>query len=250
MKKRKGIRAVIITASLLMALAVLFILYVNDYYHASDDVDEYFTLNGTVTISETDTGLLLDGEGTESALIFYPGAKVEYTSYIPLLYRIAEKGVDVFLVKMPFNLAFFGMNRADDIISGYDYSHWFISGHSLGGAMAAYYAASNSDKLDGIIFLASYTTKDLSESGLKVLTLYGSEDGVLNRDKIIAERNLVPLGSEELVIEGGNHSEFGLYGAQKGDGKATISAETQWNITAEDVVAFITSCGKKEAFSL
>ncbi len=244
MKKRKGIRAVIITASLLMILAVLFILYVNDYYHASGDVDEYFSLSGTVTISETDTGLFLDGEGTLNALIFYPGAKVEYTSYIPLLYRIAEKGVDVFLVRMPFNLAFFGINVADDIIREYDYTHWFISGHSLGGAMAAYYAHSNPEKLDGIIFLASYTTKDLKESGLKVLTLYGSEDGVLNRDKVNAQRDLVPQGSEELVIDGGNHSEFGLYGEQKGDGKATISAETQWNITAEDVVEFVTSCEK------
>ena len=244
MKKRKGIRAVIITASLLMILAVLFILYVNDYYHASGDVDEYFSLSGTVTISETGTGLFLDGEGTLNALIFYPGAKVEYTSYIPLLYRIAEKGVDVFLVRMPFNLAFFGINVADDIIREYDYSHWFISGHSLGGAMAAYYAHSNPEKLDGIIFLASYTTKDLKESGLKVLTLYGSEDGVLNRDKVNAQRDLVPQGSEELVIDGGNHSEFGLYGEQKGDGKATISAETQWNITAEDVVEFVTSCEK------
>lgn len=133
MKKRKGIRAVVIAASVLMVVAVLFILYVRDCYHASPDVDKYFSLDGAVTITDTECGLLLDGDGTENALIFYPGAGVEYTAYIPLLCEIAENGIDVFLVKMPFNLAFFGINRASGIISSFDYSRWYISGHSLGG---------------------------------------------------------------------------------------------------------------------
>lgn len=239
MKKRKGIRAAVITASVLLTLAVLFILYVNDCYHASPDVDKYFSLSGTVTITDTECGLLLDGEGTENALIFYPGARVEYTAYIPLLYEIAEKGVDVFLVKMPFNLALFGMNRADEIISSYNYSRWYIAGHSLGGAMAAYYAYDNPDELDGIIFFAAYTTKDLTDKGLRVLTVYGSEDGVLSFDKLAAGRNLLPEGSEEIVIDGGNHALFGLYGEQKGDGKAAVSAGEQWKMTTDAVTRFI-----------
>lgn len=237
--KRKGIRAVIITLSLLVVLAVLFILYTSDYYHASPDVESYCLPGTSVTVSDTPTGLLFDGEGEENALIFYPGGKVEYTAYIPLLYKIAERGVDVFLVKMPFNLAFFGKNRADDIISSYDYSHWYISGHSLGGVVAAYYALGNSDKLDGIIFLASYTATDLKGTDLRVLTLYGSEDGVLSPDDITSGRSLLPEGSKELVIEGGNHAQFGLYGKQKGDGEAAITSEDQWNITAEAVTSFI-----------
>lgn len=239
MKKRKGIRAAVITASIIMVVAVLFILYVRDCYHASSDVDKYFSLDGTVTITDTECGLLLDGEGSEDALIFYPGAGVEYTAYIPLLYEIAEKGSDVFLVKMPFNLAFFGVSRADEIVSSFDYSRWYIAGHSLGGAMAAYYAYDNYDKLDGIIFLAAYTTKDLTDKGLRALTVYGSEDGVISFDKMAAGRNLLPEGSEEVVIEGGNHALFGLYGEQKGDGTAAVSAGEQWRITAEAVSRFI-----------
>lgn len=239
MNKRKGIRAAVITVSVLMVIAVLFILYVNNYYHASPDVDKYFSLSGTVTITDTECGLLLDGDGTENALIFYPGAGVEYTAYIPLLYEIAEKGVDVFLVKMPFNLAFFGVSRADEIISSFDYSRWYISGHSLGGAMAAYYAYDNYDKLDGIIFLAAYTTKDLTDKGLRALTVYGSEDGVISFDKLTAGRNLLPEGSEEVVIEGGNHALFGLYGEQKGDGTAAVSAGEQWKMTSDAVTLFI-----------
>lgn len=239
MKKRKAVRIVIITAFIIVAGAALFLLYAGNYYHALDDVGNYYTIKGRVTITETECGLLLDGEGDENALIFYPGAKVEYTAYIPLLYEIAEKGVDVFLVKMPFNLAFFGINRADEIISSFNYSHFYICGHSLGGAMAAYYASGKADKLDGIIFLASFTTKDLKDTGLRVLTLYGSEDGVLSFDKVAEGRKMLPSDSEEVVIEGANHAFFGLYGEQKGDGKATISAEKQRSLTAKAISSFI-----------
>ena len=34
-------------------------------------------------------------------------------------------------------------------------------------------------------------------------------------------------------MEGGNHSQFGNYGEQKGDGKATISAEEQQRQTVK-----------------
>ncbi|MCD8103450.1 MAG: alpha/beta hydrolase, partial [Lachnospiraceae bacterium] len=72
-------------------------------------------------------------------------------------------------------MAIFGINRADDVMEGYDYEHWYIPGHSLGGAMAASYAAGNTDKLDGVILLAAYATKDLGD--LAVLSIYGSNDG-------------------------------------------------------------------------
>ena len=84
------------------------IFYLTDYYHAEKTATRF--LNGTedVNVSETSNGLLLDGPGNDSALIFYPGAKVEYTSYLPMLTQLASEGVDCYLVEMPFNIAFFG----------------------------------------------------------------------------------------------------------------------------------------------
>ncbi len=38
----------------------------------------------------------------------------------------------------------------------------------------------------------------------------------------------MPAQYQESVIEGGNHAGFGSYGAQSGDGTASISAEEQW----------------------
>ncbi|MCF0238629.1 MAG: hypothetical protein HUK24_08520 [Sphaerochaetaceae bacterium] len=43
---------------------------------------------------------------------------------------------------------------------------------------------------------------------------------------------------KEFVIEGGNHSGFGSYGHQKGDGISTITKEEQWEITVKQIVEF------------
>ena len=100
---------------ILLLLAAGCFFYVNDYYHADGSVKECLQGNDSVTVSEIAGGLFLDGPGEENALIFYPGAKVEYTAYAPLFSRLAEQGIDCFLVKMPCNLAFLGQNKASGI---------------------------------------------------------------------------------------------------------------------------------------
>ncbi len=237
-KKKKFI----IIAASATAVAILlsaFFIYVGDYYRASPEVADYPKKNDRINITEIDEGLFIDGAGEENALVFYPGAKIEYTSYLPLVCLLAENGIDVFLVKMPFNLAFFGINKADKIIEDYRYEHWYLGGHSLGGAMAADYAAKHGNGIDGLVLLAAYTASDLKESDLDVLTVYGSNDGVLNMEKIEQGRELVPENSVETVIDGGNHAYFGLYGEQKGDNAATISHEEQWRQTADAIVKML-----------
>ena len=64
--------------------------YIKDYYHSENIVQQYVQMEGTVKIEEIEVGLFLDGMGNRDALIFYPGAKVEYTAYIPLFYHLAD----------------------------------------------------------------------------------------------------------------------------------------------------------------
>ena len=68
---------------------------------------------------------------------------------------------------------------------------------------------------------------------------YGSEDGVLNREKYEADRTNLPQDTTETVIDGGCHAGFGSYGAQKGDGAPVISAEEQQQQTADALAAWI-----------
>ncbi len=238
-KMKKGRKIATATFVLIFITVLSAIFYVKDYYHSDESVKEYLQGNGQAAVSEIAAGLYIDGPGEEDAVIFYPGAKVEYTAYLPLFYGLAEQGVDCFLIKMPCNLAILGQNKAEDIMDAYEYKHWYLAGHSLGGAMAASYAAGHPENLDGLILLAAYPTKDLTGDSLSVLSIYGSEDGVLNMEKLEEGRSLMPAGYTELPIDGGNHAGFGNYGKQKGDGEAGISSEEQQKQTVEAIMQMI-----------
>ena len=224
MRRKKQI---IIPALLLFFIAVLCAGYVSDYYHTDENVQVYLQKKDSVSILEMPDGLYLDGPGDDAALIFYPGAKVEYTAYLPLLSDLAERGIDCFLIKMSCNLAFFGQNKAKKIMDSYEYDHWYLSGHSLGGAMAASYASGHLESLNGLVLLAAYPTKSLKSDSFSVLSIYGSEDGVLNMEKVEEGKSQMPADYTEICIEGGNHAQFGNYGEQKGDHTAGISWEEQ-----------------------
>ncbi len=233
MKWKKRVSIPLICFLFIMLISVW---YVNGYYRADEDVQEYLLTKDSVLVTEMPDGLYLDGPGDETALIFYPGAKVEYTAYLPLLSELADQGIDCFLIKMPCNLAFFGQNKAKKIMDSYEYDHWYLSGHSLGGAMAASYASGHLESLNGLVLLAAYPTKSLESDSFSVLSLYGSEDGVLNMEKMEEGKAYMPVDYAEVCIEGGNHAQFGNYGEQKGDHAAGISREEQQAQTVEAIL--------------
>ena len=49
----------------------------------------------------------------------------------------------------------------------------------------------------------------------------------------------MPKNTEFIKIEGGNHSQFGDYGLQKGDNKATITKKEQITSTANYTVELL-----------
>ena len=227
MKKR--LRWILPLAAIVL-LAGGFLLYTAQYYHADADAKAALVSDGAVQVAQTDYGWFFDGFSEDSALIFYPGGKVEATAYAPLCRLLARSGFDVCLVEMPLRLAMFGQNKASSIMASMDYAHWYIAGHSLGGVFASSYAAEHAQALDGVLLLASYPTKQLGD-GLKTLLIYGSEDAVLNREKYQESLQYVPEHATQYVIAGGNHAQFGSYGAQAGDGAALISRLQQMEET-------------------
>ncbi len=106
------------------------------------------TLGGTnkVAVTEADDRYEFAPRGTEptSAVILYPGGRVDARSYAPLAARIAERGHLVVIPVMPLSLAVLDANAADEVIAAHpEVETWVVGGHSLGGAMAAQYAAKN-----------------------------------------------------------------------------------------------------------
>ena len=229
----KKIKIAIVIVLLLIVGSAIF--YINDYYHAEKAAVDSLNSSGNVSVIKTSNGMLLDGPGNDTALIFYPGAKVEYLSYAPLFKNLSSEGIDCYLVEMPFNLAFFGQDSADEIIESGNYSHYFISGHSLGGVMAASYVNST-NKTDGVILFAAYSTCEIEKP---VLSLYGSEDNVLDMEKYNESKEFIDYNLTEFEIDGANHAQFGYYGNQSGDGIAKISAESQQKQSANEIIEFI-----------
>ena len=238
---------VILQRPLALALSVVAWLAALFGYYQAKDVDAFLRSDDLVAVSEIKDGWLFDGPGKADALIFYPGAKVEAASYAPLLRKLAEGGVDCFLVKMPLGLAIFGVNKAGGLMKAYSYERWYLAGHSLGGAMAAQYASKHADDLSGLILLGAYTAKDLTTVSFPVLYLYGTEDRIINRAKLEAGILMSPLGTVTVELEGGNHAQFGLYGAQKGDGTATITPEAQQTMAAEEILRIIYPAAEEAA---
>ncbi|MBR0138006.1 MAG: hypothetical protein IJM15_06310, partial [Erysipelotrichaceae bacterium] len=230
LKKRKGFLAVLLLA-LLLAGSVLF--YIGDYYHADEDALKAMASEQIVKVEERDYGWFFDGTGEDHILIFYPGAKVEEKAYAPLLHLLAERGIDVCLVKMPAHLAVLGINKAEKVMAQHECMHWYIGGHSLGGAVASIFCEKH-EAMEALILLAAYPNGPLDKNPLTV-SIYGSNDGVLNMEKY---RKKIGFADDliEYVIEGGNHAQFGSYGDQKKDKTAEISSARQIEETAEMIL--------------
>jgi len=181
-----------------------------------------------------------------TCFIFYPGGRVDYRSYAPVLRGVAARGYLVVLVPAPLNLMVFDMDAADRIFPQFpEIEHWAVGGHSLGGAMAANYLYTNPGIADGLILWASYPAEsnDLSSSDLQVLSIYGTLD-MAGMEKFDASRALLPSDTTWVVIEGGNHAQFGDYGPQPGDNVAIISAADQQAQIVDATTAFLAALGK------
>lgn len=226
-----------VVGMVVVVFAALF-LYTKDYYRSEVNIEDC-RANTECSIEKVKDGIFVDGNGDTEAIIFYPGAKVEYTAYLPLCVKLAEEGVDCFLIEMPFHLAILGMNKAGKIMDNYDYDNWYLAGHSLGGAMAANYVSQNVDEFAGLIMLAAYPTKALVSEDLKVLSVYGDEDKILDKEKVDAGAEFVPEDYTEISLEGANHAGFGNYGLQEGDGEATMEREKQQDMTVHYIMEMI-----------
>lgn len=176
------------------------------------------------------------------ALVFYPGARVPPEAYAWIGVGLAAAGHPVYLVRFPFNFAIFAPGRAAEVERLHpEFAGAYLGGHSLGGAMAASYAGSHPGSTAGLLLLAAWAPESarLGSASLPVLLLSGSEDGLATEAKIAKALPYLPGGTRRVVIQGGNHAQFGEYGPQPGDGQARIEGERQRALALEAMLAFL-----------
>lgn len=239
-EKRKMKKAAISSVALFLVVAIICgsILYINGYARTTDypgDIPE-----GILIEKGEDGSLIFSPHNPMSVFIFYPEDRTEFTAYEKLMVQCAKYNVLCVLLKMPLHQIAFGKNAADKYADKYsEYDNIYVGGHGKGGTAASDYAFENPDKVSGVILLGSYSESDISALGLTVLSIYGSEDKILDMDKYGKYQSNLPDYMTEHVIEGGNHSRFGSYGRQKGDGTAYIEYEEQLNETSAAIYSAI-----------
>jgi len=175
---------------------------------------------------------------TEVGFIIYPGARVDPRSYAPLAKEIAGQGFFAVIEPMRLNLAVFSIDAARKVMDEYpEVERWVVGGHSLGGAMAARFASR--EKVDGLVLWASYTPDDLSDLEIPALSIYAELDGLTTVEDVEERKEKMPPGTDYVLIEGGNHAQFGWYGSQRGDNEASITREEQQRIIVGETVDFL-----------
>jgi len=231
---------------LLFVVMIGFVFWASDAAPASDVALRVIESDASVNVSPENNWVIFypaENQSPETGLIFYPGGKVDYRAYSPVLKMIADEGYLVVLVPVPLNLAFFDINVADLVKAEYpEIQNWAVGGHSLGGVAASSYASNHSD-ITGLVLWASYPADDsLLVKDTKIISIYGTQDG--QKEKLDESHDLLPAGTTFVVIEGGNHAQFGSYGPQAGDNEATISPEEQWTQIAAATTEFLKELSK------
>lgn len=233
--KRRVIIVVVVAAVVIGAVG--FGAYVGDYYRADARAEAALQSTESVQVSTLDGGdIAFEPHDPQAGIVLYPGGKVQAEAYAPLVVALAERGFLGVIVPMPFNLAVFNVNGADGVQERFPAVHrWVLMGHSLGGSMAAAYADQHDGQWAGLVLLGAYSTADLSDNDIDILAIRGSNDHVLNEQAYNDNRHNLAFDTPEVIIDGGNHAQFGDYGSQSGDGESSISPEEQQAITADAI---------------
>jgi len=245
----KILRRVLLGLLIVLVVGTLgFVVWAEDAYQPNAVALQSLQSDSTVKVTQYNGFITFEpvNQRASTGFIFYPGGRVDYRAYAPVLREIAARGYFVALVHVKLNLAFFDVNAADKVISQFpEIDQWAIGGHSLGGVAAALYTNTHQDKISAIAFWASYPADDkLKNSNILMLSLHGSNDGVATDAKIETAKALMPAHTQFITIDGGNHGQFGSYGFQAGDNPATISPEEQWTQTADATAALLASLVK------
>lgn len=232
---RKGPHALLaVCVTMLLALGAA-TMWLSRSYEGDATARQALSSDGLVAVTPEEGGYLFDGPGESTALVFLPGAKVQSEAYAPLMHDLAASGVDCLLVDPPFNIAFLAAPSLEDTVGRLSYDHLMMAGHSMGGVVAASHVAEHPESADALVLLASYPSSKIPE-GIALLSIYGTEDTVLNPDAYDEARSLWPPDAQQLVIAGGNHAGFGSYGRQSRDGEASISQGEQREQTVTAIV--------------
>ena len=225
-----------------IVLGIAFFIFIYLSFEAKGFDEKMLLSDSSVVVTESSKAItFFPKKGSKGRIIFYPGALVDPFAYSPLCRKLSEHGYETIIIRMPFRLASQGYNLIKELNLLSVGERTILIGHSQGGKMAAQFLYENPDAIDRLVLLGTTHPRDidLSSSKIPVLKIFGSEDAIAPVEKIIQNMSKLPEHTEYFKIIGGNHSQFGYYGHQLGDGEAVITRETQIDSVVSKIVDFL-----------
>ncbi|MFJ3384894.1 MULTISPECIES: alpha/beta hydrolase [unclassified Curtobacterium] len=210
--------------AVLLVVVVVFLVWANIVMQGTRSAALQVWRDDRVAVRDAGDSVVMTPTGTANGVgvVFVPGAKVDPYAYMATFRQVVASGTTVVITKPTLHLAFFDLRPLSTFEAhAPGVRAWAVGGHSLGGVRACQLA--DDPGVAGLLLLGSYCANDLSDSGLDVLSVSGSRDGLSTPEKIDAARHLLPADATMTEVQGSNHADFGAYGAQPGDGTATIS---------------------------
>jgi len=213
-------RLAVWTLVIVLLAVVSSLLYFAAAFHGSEASIQAVQTDDRINLEQKGGGYVLSPADRTSdvGLVFYPGARVHPDAYLSVLAPlVTEANATVVIPKMPLNLAVLDQGAAADIIGQHDVEQWYVGGHSLGGAMACRYASENQKQVSGVVLFGSYCDRSISDSGLRVLSVVGKQDTVLDWNSYENNKENLPANATVAELAGLNHTQFGSYTGQPGD---------------------------------
>jgi hypothetical protein len=208
---------------------------------------EIFVNSEKVSVVESDDKISFVSKDVKHDLevIFFQGGLTDPKAYAPLCRGIAEQGFTCHLIKMNFRLPqrdYKKINTLFDLRSG----NYAIGGHSQGAKMAAQFVYENPGIMKALFLMGTSHPRDIDMSSLSIpaIKLYAEHDGLASVIEVMNNKSRLPAGTRLILVEGGNHSQFGYLGKLFTDDAATITLEEQQRMTLHHVVSFLKSFKK------
>jgi predicted esterase len=238
-----------IIRTLWISFGILFLLWMANSFRAQGFDQVILESDSTITIEETSQFLSFrpNALSQPAGLIFFPGGMVQPEAYAPMTRAVAEQGYPVFIVKLPFGSAPLESQQLSIIEQALELirtnesiQYWVVGGHSRGAAIASRFALLSGEAFDGLVLIGTSHPKeqtyDLSNTNLSVTKIYATNDGLASMEEVEANAVYLPATTTWVLIDGGNHSQFGYMGNLLGDNTATISREEQRALTVNAIL--------------
>jgi len=242
-KKYAIISVVIIVILLLFAGLKLFI---DDEYKAQHSLEYYKSkTDSTITIDDnlisTKNEIITKSDMVNIGIIIYSAEKIQREAYIPLMTELSDYGYQCFLPTASGNIPLLNIDGANSVIQNNgSIELWIMVGHSYGADSAARFVSSHQE-ISGLVMLAGRGTRASKLENIKILSIIGSEDGVIDFEQYNSSKAKFLSKPDEKTILGGNHTYFADAELVLGDSEASVTVEQQISQTAALIDDFVDS---------